>query len=102
MKSAIGVAIHCLLVVVNGVADAPLFQVEVTNAVEQRHINFLIGLVVSVEDFDVHRQRLVELLFQLELGRLFLELDDIWHQGRLSSARVVPGLGNAGGLDAQS
>ena len=45
---------------------------------------------VAVEDLDVDRQRLVELLLQLELGCLFLQLDDIRHRRGAGSAKGAP------------
>ena len=88
-EAALGVQVDRLLVVVERLGDVALPHEHVADAIEQRHILVVEVLPSLVEDLDVHRERLVELLLLLELGGCLLR-DMPGRVDRPTSGRHAP------------
>ena len=102
VEARFDVMVDGLLVVAHGVGDTALLEVDIADPIEQGDVHFQVGPFIAIEDLDVDRQRLVELLFQLELGCLSSQLRDIRHRRGAGSAKGVPGLAREGGSAGKS
>jgi hypothetical protein len=72
--------IHRLFERINALGDLPQLDLEITDAIEKRDVNFLGMPFELAEQLRLDDERLIELLFPLEVSGLFLQFCYVGHR----------------------